>query len=308
MYKKLFYLLSVISTIIISILTVDSLEKIWIIPVAFVSSLIIILAVFFIILSIITSTIKKDRVYETHSKFFYRIFVHCGELVCNFCRVKVKVEGLEKVPTDSKFLFVQNHRSNLDPVIAFVVLKKFRTAIISKPKNFNIIYLGKLMRRCHFIPINRNNPREGIKSINRAVELVKEKDTSIIVYPEGTRNRHDNNVLPFKNGTFKIAQKTNIPIVIASIEGTEKIKHRSPWRSTKVLFKFIETVNPSDFNSTTEMASYAENAIAKDLGVKVYSEEDVVRLNLTNDTNVDVKLMENLNKNITTHENEQETK
>ena len=106
----------------------------------------------------------------------------------------------------------------------------------------------------------------------------------------------------FINGTFKIAQKTQIPIVIASIDGTEKIKHHSPWRTTKVTFNFIETIESSKFNGTTEMASYAENAISKDLGVNVYSEDDVIRLNLTNDTSADSKVIENLNKNKHTEE------
>lgn len=277
MVKRFFILLSSISTLIISLLFVDSLKEIWIIPVAFVASKIIFVAMFAIYLYIYTLFIKEGKDYP-FTKYHHKLFVFCGTLVCDFCRAKIKVQGLEKVPKNTRFLFVQNHRSNLDPVIAFCALKKTPTSIISKPRNFKIIYLGKMMIKQEFIPINRENPREGIKAINKAIEHIKTDKYSVIVYPEGTRNKYDNNLLPFKGGSFKIAQKTNVPIVISSITGTENLKHYNPFKRVKILVKILEVIHPKDFASTAEMASYAEKTIANDLGVKVYTEEEAEQL------------------------------
>ncbi len=74
---------------------------------------------------------------------------------------------------------------------------------------------------CCFLPIDRENPRKAIPTINRAAKLLKEQEVSVGIYPEGTRGK-DCRLLPFHNGVFKIAQKAEAPIAVLSITGTEK--------------------------------------------------------------------------------------
>ena len=63
-----------------------------------------------------------------------------------------------------------------------------------------------------------------VGSFTKAAELMKNDVVSVGVYPEGTRNR-DGSLLPFHDGVFIIARKADVPIVVATIDGTEKIPY-----------------------------------------------------------------------------------
>lgn len=94
---------------------------------------------------------------------------------------------------------------------------------------------GRIIRKCCFMAIDRENPKEALKAINRAAGLLKQNAVSIGVYPEGTRSK-SGGLLPFHNGVLKIAQKAQVPIVILAIDGTERIAKNFPfWKSTVYL-------------------------------------------------------------------------
>ena len=279
MFKKLFAIISLIIAGVFSYFAIDSLAELWIFPVVLFGTNIVCIAVFALSLYLLTFYIKDDAVYNKPNKFYHYYLAYSLEYICCcLCRVKLKVIGLDKLPKDKKYLIVQNHRSNLDPMVNYFALRKHNVSFISKPENFKLFVVGKFITRTGNIPLNRENNREGIKAILRAVELIKSDQFSIMVCPEGTRNKFNTNILPFKSGTFKIAQKADVPVVISSINGTEKAMKRFPWRSTTVTIKIIDVVNPKDFESTTELSEHAEKLIAEDLGVIVHTEEEVLML------------------------------
>lgn len=70
------------------------------------------------------------------------------------------------------------------------------------------------------------------------------------IYPEGATNR-GNELLPFKNGAFKIAQKAKCSIVVAVIENTDSIKKNAPFRKTDVYLNFVGTLD-SEFVSSAK--------------------------------------------------------
>ena len=66
---------------------------------------------------------------------------------------------------------------------------------------------------------------------------------------------------------FKIAQKASVPVVVMTIQGSEKIKNNYPWRSTKVRFKVLEVLDAEHVKSskTSDISDEARALIAKDL-------------------------------------------
>ena len=86
------------------------------------------------------------------------------------------------------------------------------------------------------------------------------------IYPEGTRSK-DGKMLPFRAGAFKIAQKANVPLVIASISGTDKIKRRCPLRSTRVNLNILEVIPAEKVKalSTAELSEYAHGIMENSL-------------------------------------------
>ena len=196
--------------------------------------------ILFVIISGLLVDTKKE--YDKHSNF-YRFLVNVVTWLTLWCsRVRVHVTGRESVP-DTNVLFVGNHRSNYDSLVTWLVFKKWRPAYISKHSNFKIPICGRLIRKCCFLAIDRENPRNAIKTINKAAELIGNQNISFGVYPEGTRNKSYQGLLPFHNGVFKVAQKANIPVVVVAIHGTEMIHKNAPWRHTEVYLDVLDVMS-----------------------------------------------------------------
>ena len=199
----------------------------------------LLLSPFVFILSLFVNT-KKE--YEKDSKI-YRMFLNVYTwLMMRGLWIKVRVKGEERIPNDTRFLLVGNHRSNFDPILTWYALKQYNVAFISKEDNFKIPIFGRIIRRCCFMSIDRENPNNAIKTINRASELLKSDEVSVGVYPEGTRNKSDG-LLPFHNGVFKIAQKADVPIVVLKVEGTENIHKRVPWKPSHITLNVVRVID-----------------------------------------------------------------
>ncbi|MBR4820222.1 MAG: 1-acyl-sn-glycerol-3-phosphate acyltransferase, partial [Clostridiales bacterium] len=159
-----------------------------------------------------------------------------------------------------------NHRSNFDPLLSWKILAKHYPSFISKAENFKIPFYGRIIRRCCMMAIDRENPRNAMMTIDRASKLLKADEVSIFVYPEGTRSKKCK-LLPFHNGVFKIAQKANVPVVVLTIQGSEKISKNYPWKSTKIRLKVVGIMDAEHVKAgkTSDISEEAREMIAKDL-------------------------------------------
>lgn len=97
--------------------------------------------------------------------------------------------------------------------------------------------------------IDRENPRNAIKTINRAADLIASDTISVGVYPEGHRGTGAN-LQEFKAGCFKTAVKANCPILVTTIWGTEKIHSNFPLRKTDVYFDVLGVIYPGKEKTT----------------------------------------------------------
>ena len=219
--------------------------------------LLALLLLYILFLGICCLFIDPDKAYEKNSPFYRFLLDSATAAAMKLLRIRVHVSGMEKIPKDTKVLFVSNHRSNFDPIVTWYALKKWKIAFISKPSNFKIPFFGRIIRKCCFIPIDRENPRNAIVTINKAAKLLKKQEVSIGIYPEGTRSKNGQ-LLPFHNGVFKIAQKAEAAIVVLCVTGTEKISKRTPFRRTDVYLDVLEVFSAQGIKETkTEMIGTA---------------------------------------------------
>ena len=172
-------------------------------------------------------------------------------------RIRVYTSGLEKIPKNQKLMFVGNHRSNFDPIIEWLVLKPWDIAFISKGENFKIPFFGRIIRKCCFMPIDRENPRKALRTINKASDLLQSGEVSIGVYPEGTRSK-TGELLPFHDGVFHIAKKAGTPIVVMSIRGTEQIHKNVLRRHSDVYLDIVQVIPAGDVENGTTHTIGAE--------------------------------------------------
>lgn len=209
--------------------------------------------------------VDKNRTYSTDSTFYRFLLDQATAFAVKLLRIHVHATGLERIPEHGRFLLVGNHRSNFDPILTWYVLKKETLAFISKPENFRIPIFGRIICKCCFLPIDREDPRNAVKTIHAAAELLKTDTVSIGVYPEGTRSK-TGQLLPFHNGVFKIAQKANVPIVVA-IQGTEQIHKNIFRRRSNVQLTIADVISAEEVmaSQTAELGQQVKNMLLNTL-------------------------------------------
>lgn len=134
---------------------------------------------------------------------------------------KVIVIGEENIPKDTAVLYIGNHRSYFDTILTYARVPS-PTGYISKLEMKRVPLLNIWMKNLHCLFLDRKDNRQGVQIILQAIELAK-SGISINIFPEGTRNRTEEDFLPFHEGSFKIATKANIPIVPMTLVNTADI-------------------------------------------------------------------------------------
>lgn len=157
---------------------------------------------------------------------------------------RVTVIGAENIPGDRAVMYAGNHRSFFDIVLTYTKVPA-PTGFIAKKEVFKVPLLNVWMKNLHCISMDRKNIKEGLKSIMAAIAEIK-SGISIFVFPEGTRNKTDEILLPFHDGSFKIADKGGCPIIPVTITNSRNIfENQFPWiKKTHVIIEYgipIET-------------------------------------------------------------------
>ncbi len=151
----------------------------------------------------------------------------------------VTVLGRENIP-DTAVLYVGNHRSYFDIVSAYTAVPGI-TGFVAKKEMLRYLSLTWWMRLLNCLFLDRSDIKAGLKTILEGIEKVK-GGISMWIFPEGTRNENEDilELLPFKEGSLKIADKTGCPLIPVAITGTAEIfeKHIPFIRPSKVTIEF----------------------------------------------------------------------
>ena len=187
--------------------------------------------------------VDKSKPQAKPNRFYLAVFVETIALYFRLARIEIRVRGKDKVPADSNFLLVSNHLSDHDFMSMLTVLRGRSVAFVSKPENFNYPIAGKYLHKGGFLAINREEAREALSTIREVADRMKTLPISYGVFPEGTRNRQVEGLLPFREGVFLMAKKAGVPIVIVRVTDTDKVKQRAPWRKTLVYVDFVDVID-----------------------------------------------------------------
>jgi len=172
--------------------------------------------------------------------------------------------GRENIPTDEPVLYIGNHRSIFDIVMVYGNVPEL-TGFVSKDSNYKIPLLNVWMNRLYCVSLNRSSGKEGLKAILKCIDYVK-NGISIMIFPEGTRNKDpENGMLPFKEGSFKIATKTGCKIVPVAILNTESIfeAHKPALKSSHVVIEYGTPIDPTTFTKEEQktIGAYTQGVI-----------------------------------------------
>lgn len=171
---------------------------------------------------------------------------------------KITTIGTENIPKDTACLFVGNHRSYFDILIYHEAIGR-PVGFIAKKEMQRIPLLPLYMDDIGCLFLDRNDIKQGVKVINQGAEYLK-LGHSMVLFPEGTRNQTDD-LLPFKEGGYKMAEKAKCPIVPVAISGSDLLLESAPKkhiRGHKVIIEFGEPIYPGDFAPKERKEKYAQ--------------------------------------------------
>lgn len=165
-----------------------------------------------------------------------------------FSGTKLVIEGEENIPKDEAVLFVGNHRSFFDIIVGYTLVKS-PTGFVAKKELEKTATLKLWMDRVHCLFMDRDDMKQSLTVILDAIKLVK-SGVSVWIYPEGTRSKGKDpkELLPFKEGSFKIAEKARCKIVPIAMIGTDQIwEAHARWflRKTEVRVKIGKPIDMS---------------------------------------------------------------
>ena len=152
------------------------------------------------------------------------------------------VRGLENIPKDTAVLYVGNHRSYFDIVLTCSAFPRV-TGYVAKLEMRKWPLLNLWMKNIHCLFLDRDNIKEGLKTILKGAEEVK-KGISLCIFPEGTRNKVNDTFLPFHDGSFKIAEKGSVPVIPMVIVNSAGVfeDHMPKIRRARVVIEFQEPI------------------------------------------------------------------
>jgi len=154
-----------------------------------------------------------------------------------------RVENAERFAPKEVRMFVANHASYLDPPTIVGVFPG-QVRFVMKQELMRMPFVGWYSKLAGHFLMDRGNPREGLRLLQRAGERARRYGLSPLVFPEGTRSR-DGALGPMKSGAFQLALSTGMPVQPIAILGTFDILPRNaaaPLRRGKIVIKVGEPI------------------------------------------------------------------
>ena len=154
-------------------------------------------------------------------------------ILCSLLKIlySPKVIGKENIPEEGPVIFAGNHRHSFDPLLVIMSTKRI-VHFLAKKELFKGLQ-GRILLKAGLIRVDRKRPSPGI--VKRSINILNNNGT-IGIFPEGTRNKTDEELLPFKFGAVSMAQKTNAPIIPFAIKGKYRLFGR------KLVIEFGKTI------------------------------------------------------------------
>lgn len=254
----------------------------WAVPVCLVGTFfaLLILAALFLILVCALVDIEKPQ--ETESKFFRALARHYIQAVVFLVGLRVRTKGMEKLPKSGRFLLVCNHIHDLDPAILMHCFPHSQLSFIAKQETKHYFLVGPVLHKLQCQLVNRENDREALKTILKCIQMVREDQASVAVFPEGYVSL-DGKLRHFRSGVLKIAQKAGVPIVVCTIQGTKQVLPRlKKLKRSTVDVHLVDVIPAEDVKavSTVELAEQVYEKMISDLGEQLRSEEKAMHPDL----------------------------
>lgn len=214
---------------------------------------------------------------ETRFKYLHRFVRWCNR----GGNVKVDVHGAENIPKETGFIMYPNHQGLYDTLTMLQTLE-LPFSPVAKVETKKVFLLHTVLDNLDAEYMDRSNIRQSLGIITDMAERAK-KGGNFVIYPEGTRSRQGNNMLPFKAGAFKAATLSHVPIIPVALIDCFIPFDRPSLKKVTVQAHFLEPIPYEEY---------------KDMNTREISEmvQERIRLKITEATGVESKIVQPLAK------------
>ncbi len=233
----------------------------------FIGTILAIVILFFILLFLCTFFEKKDFKREYPSLYFRKFLLLMDKLLFSLFNVKFIAHGKENLSISQQYIFISNHRSNLDSLLIDKYLSSFPLTFITKDSLFKVPFVGHIIHGCAYIKLDRKDINQEFLAYKQALKMLTRSDSplSIGLFPEGTRNKDGkmDELLDFKAGSFRLAKNSRKPIVLIAIRGSKEVNNHLLLKRHRVYLDIIEVISPEEYKDkdVQEIANYCKNKI-----------------------------------------------
>jgi 1-acyl-sn-glycerol-3-phosphate acyltransferase len=172
---------------------------------------------------------------------------------------RLEVVGRKKLPWHAPAVIAANHLSILDILVLYGLFSPFKW--VAKGELFRVPFVGWNMRLCDYVPIWRGD-RVSVRIMMDRCRANLDRGVPVLIFPEGTRSQ-DGEMLPFKDGAFKLACDANCPVFPVAVSGTADAipKHgilfRNPMRAR---VEVLDPLYPAQFGNDPSALKAATRA------------------------------------------------
>ena len=172
------------------------------------------------------------------------------------------VIGAETQPKDPVAVYASNHLSYMDTPVIFAALP-FQFRILARHNLWKLPFIGWYLNRSGQIPVNADNPRASISSLNVGVKALK-AGMPLVIFPEGGRSV-DGHLRTFMSGPAFMAIRAQVPLVPMALVGTHELFPMHTWHFRP---RPVKVVLGTPF-STDGLTTRDANALTERLRVEV---------------------------------------
>lgn len=166
--------------------------------------------------------------------------------IVNITGATVEVKGKEHLNSQVPYILIANHQSNFDiPLLLGYVSSGIGFVAKKELKKIPIGSKWMILKRCVFI--DRQNPRQAIRDIDKKIEDTKLNNDVLCIFPEGTRSKGER-VGEFKTGAFRAAKRKEIAILPIVISGSYQLMEQNNGKISggNIVITILPVQSPKD--------------------------------------------------------------
>jgi 1-acyl-sn-glycerol-3-phosphate acyltransferase len=178
---------------------------------------------------------------------------------------KCHIEGVENIDANKNYVLVANHQSFADINVLYGLYRPYKW--VSKAEVFKIPILGWNLRLNECVAVKRGDRRSIMEMMATCQDWLK-RGATLMIFPEGTRSE-DGIMREFKDGAFRLAIDSNVPIVPIVLDGTKNIVTKGSDIMNfhaDIRVKVLTPVYGSDFdNDSVKLKNHVHSLMANTL-------------------------------------------